>query len=224
MMKYKIYCLLVLIIMIISVGYVGATVKNDMPLLGKVIYLDAGHGGADPGALYKNIQEKDINLEISKKLEEKLSSLGAIVYQTRYGDYDLSVPHTINRKRSDLSRRGNIINNSLCDLYLSIHLNAETSSSWRGAQVFYDDINADNEKIAKIMQELFKKKLYSNRKYKKVNDLYLSKWVERPGVLLEVGFLSNPNDRYLLKSKNYQEKLVNIISEGVLQYFIDKNS
>lgn len=218
MLKYKFGVLCLFLMCICGIGYVGA-VNQDMPLLGKVIYLDSGHGGADPGALYKNIQEKDINLEISQKLEEELSSLGAIVYQTRYGDYDLSVPYAYNRKRSDLSRRGNIINDSKCDLYLSIHLNAETSSNLQGAQVFYDDINPENEKIAKIMQELFKKKLYSRRKYKKVNDLYLSKRVERPGVLLEVGFLSNPNERYLLKTKTYQTKLSHVITEGVLLYF-----
>ena len=105
--------------------------------------------------MYKNVLEKDINLAISKRLEEELSSLGAIVYQTRYGDYDLSVTYASNRKRSDLSRRGNIINDSGCDLYLSIHLNAETSSTWRGAQVFYDNINEEKEKIAIIMQEEF---------------------------------------------------------------------
>lgn len=204
-----------------GIGYVGAF-QNEMPLLGKVIYLDAGHGGRDPGALYKSIKEKDINLAISKKLEEELSALGAIVYQTRYGDYDLSVPYASNRKRSDLSRRGNIINDSGCDLYLSIHLNAESSATWQGAQVFYDDVNAENETIAKLMQALFKKKLYTKRKEKKVNDLYLSKRTDRPGILLELGFLSNPNERYLLKTETYQTKLSHIITEGVVAYFNQK--
>lgn len=213
--------LVIFLVGIMGIGYVGAF-QNDMPLLGKVIYLDAGHGGADPGALYKSIKEKDINLAISKKLEEELSALGAIVYQTRYGDYDLSVPYASNRKRSDLSRRGNIINDSGCDLYLSIHLNADSSLTWQGAQVFYDDINPENETIAKMMQALFKKKLYTQRKEKKVNDLYLSKRTDRPGVLLELGFLSNPNERYLLKTENYQTKLSHIITEGVVTYFNQK--
>lgn len=221
MWKQKILMLVIFLVGIIGIGYVGAF-QNDMPLLGKVIYLDAGHGGADPGALYKSIKEKDINLAISKKLEEELSALGAIVYQTRYGDYDLSVPYASNRKRSDLSRRGNIINDSGCDLYLSIHLNADSSLTWQGAQVFYDDINPENETIAKMMQALFKKKLYTQRKEKKVNDLYLSKRTDRPGVLLELGFLSNPNERYLLKTETYQTKLSHIITEGVVAYFNQK--
>lgn len=221
MWKQKILMLVIFLVGIMGIGYIGAF-QNDMPLLGKVIYLDAGHGGADPGALYKSIKEKDINLAISKKLEEELSALGAIVYQTRYGDYDLSVPYASNRKRSDLSRRGNIINDSGCDLYLSIHLNADSSLTWQGAQVFYDDINPENETIAKMMQALFKKKLYTQRKEKKVNDLYLSKRTDRPGVLLELGFLSNPNERYLLKTENYQTKLSHIITEGVVTYFNQK--
>lgn len=221
MVKNKIFINCFFFLCMSGIYYVQAQ-NQQMPLLGKVIYLDAGHGGLDPGAFYKNIKEKDINLAITNKLEEELSKLGAIVYQTRYGDYDLSVPHNNNRKRSDLSRRGTIINESKCDLYLTIHLNADASTTLRGAQVFYDDIHDDNQEIAKIMQKLFHDKLYSKREYKKVNDLYLSKWVDRPGVLLELGFLSNANDRYLLKSKEYQIKLSHVIAEGVLQYFNQK--
>lgn len=218
MHKYKIYVFLFLTIGILCFNYTYAS-NNSLPLLGKIIYIDPGHGGLDPGALYKTINEKDINLEISKKIEESLTRQGAIVYMTRYGDYDLSANNTINRKRSDLSRRSNIINRSNCDLYLSIHLNAETSSTWRGGQMFYDDINTKNKQIAEIFQKLFKEKLNSNREYKKVNDLYLQKRAKVPGILIEVGFLSNPNDRYLLKQDSYQSKVADVITEGVIEYF-----
>lgn len=190
-----------------------------LSLFGKVIYIDAGHGGVDPGAMYKNIMEKDINLSISKILEDKLTKVGAIVYLTRYGDYDLAVNNTINRKRSDLSRRGNIINRSECDLFVSIHLNAESTGIWRGPQVFYDDINKENEEFAKILQLNLNQELNSDRKYKLTNDMYLQKRIKRPGVLIEVGFLSNANDRYLLKTKSYQDKVSNIIMNSIIQYF-----
>lgn len=218
MLRYKISVLFIFLICLFSYHFVNAN-ESELPLFGKVIYIDPGHGGVDPGAMYKGIMEKDINLTISKKIEEKLTKLGAIVYLTRYGDYDLSVNHTINRKRSDLSRRGNIINKSGCDMFLSIHLNAEDTGTWRGAQIFYDDIHEKNEEIAKIFQNLFVKKLNSNRKYKKTTELYLQKRVKQPGVLMELGFLSNSNDRYLLKQDSYQEKIANIISEGLIQYF-----
>ena len=174
MLKYKIYVLFLFILTLGSINYINAN-NNSLPLFGKVIYIDPGHGGLDPGAMYNGIKEKDINLEISKKLENKLTSMGAIVYLTRYDDYDLSANNTINRKRSDLSRRGNAINKSDCDIFLSIHLNAEDSSTWRGAQVFYDDTNEKNEEIAKIFQEQFKKDLKSTRNYKKVDELYLQR-------------------------------------------------
>lgn len=107
----------------------------------------------------------------------------------------------------------------MCDMYLSIHLNAETSSSWHGAEAYYDDINSENEKIAKIIQEEFQKSLASKREYKKTDTMYLHKRIERPGVLLEVGFLSNPNDRYLLTQDTYQDKVATTIMNGIIRYF-----
>lgn len=218
MLRYKICVLFLFIFSIFTVDLVSAD-TNDLPLFGKVIYIDAGHGGVDPGAMYKDIMEKDINLSISKVLEDKLEKLGAIVYLTRYGDYDLAVTHTINRKRSDLSRRGNIINRSMCDLFVSIHLNAESTGIWRGAQVFYNNNNEKNERFAKILQSNFKKRLSSRRDYKLSNDLYLQKRIDRPGVLIEVGFLSNASDRYLLKQDSYQNKVATVIADSMIEYF-----
>lgn len=218
MLRYKICVLFLFIVCIFTVDLVSAD-TNDLPLFGKVIYIDAGHGGVDPGAMYKDIMEKDINLSISRVLEDKLEKLGAIVYLTRYGDYDLAVTHTINRKRSDLSRRGNIINRSMCDLFVSIHLNAESTGIWRGAQVFYNNNNEKNEEFAKILQGNFKKRLSSRRDYKLSNDLYLQKRIDRPGVLVEVGFLSNASDRYLLKQESYQNKVATVIADSMIEFF-----
>ena len=193
--------------------------SNDLELLGKVIYLDPGHGGVDPGATYKDIYEANINLEISKKLMSILENKGAIVYLTRDGNYDLSANNAINRKRSDLSRRANIINRSMCDLYLSIHLNAEQTSTWRGAQVFYDDVNEKNVKLARIMQDVLKEDLKTTRKYKLTNEMYLHKRITRPGILIEVGFITNPSDRYLLLKSDYQLKVASSITNGIIKYF-----
>ncbi len=150
---------------------------------------------------------------------EALRKEGAIVYLTRYGDYDLAVTNAWNRKRSDLSRRANIINRSECDLYLSIHLNAEDSGTLYGAEVYYDTINPDNKKIAEIFQKIFKDKLNSNRDYKENSTKYLQRRVSRPGVLLEVGFLSNSSERALLTNDTYQNKIVNAIKDGINIYF-----
>ncbi len=137
---------------------------------------------------------------------------------TRYGDYDLSINDS-RRKKGDLSRRSQIINTSQSDMYISIHLNAEASGVWQGAQVFYDDINPKNEEIAKIMQQHFKNSLKSTREYKRITDVYLNKETKVPGVLVEVGFLSNSNDRYLLKQSDYQQKIADTIKNGIIDYF-----
>ncbi len=217
-MRYKICVFLLFLICLFATKYVYAS-TNEFPLIGKVIYIDIGHGGNDPGAMYKDILEKDINLEIGKKIEQSLLKKGAIVYLTRYDDYDLSVTNTINNKRSDLSRRGNLINKSGCDLFISIHLNAEETGLWRGAQVFYNSKLEKNKKLAEIIQKYFKKNLNSNRKAKVDNSLYLLKRIDRPGVLLELGFLSNSNDRYLLKQGSYQNKISDTIVNAIIHYF-----
>lgn len=221
MFKYKICVFLFLILGIFGFNFVSAE-ENNLPLLGHIIYIDPGHGGLDPGAIYMNIKEAPINLEISEKLEEALTKKGAIVYMTRYGDYDLSLPNASNHKRSDLNQRIKLINESNCSLFLSIHLNADISESWYGAQVFYDDINSENAILAEFLQNEFSKSLKSKRKIKEISDLYLYRKVERPGVLVEVGFLSNANERYLLRQDSYQEKLVDTIVTGVINYLDSK--
>lgn len=221
MSNYKIYVLSFLIIGILSINLINAK-TNDKPLMNKTIYIDPGHGGRDPGAISKDIAEEHINLAISLKLKDKLEALGAIVYLTRYGDYDLAVPYARDRKRSDLSRRVNVINKSNCDLYLSIHLNADTSSAWRGGQVFYDDINEENKKVAKILQQELKKYLGTRRKIQEMTDMYIHRRVDRPGVLVEVGFISNPGERYALTRNYYQEKVAKVITGGVVKYFTGK--
>lgn len=218
MIKYKIYVVFLLVIFICGFSFVQAT-STTLPLLGKVIYIDPGHGGKDPGATYKDIYESNINLSISLKLGNILEKNGAIVLYTRTGDYDLAINNAINRKRSDLSRRANVINESNCDMFISIHLNSIASSTWKGAQVFYDDINSENKKIAEIFQSVLKENLKTTRKYKEMNDMYMYKRIKVPGVLVEVGFLSNPNERILLQDNTYQNKVSQSLYEGVIKYF-----
>lgn len=214
-MRHRFQMLFLLILMICTFSFLKVK-GNEMPLVGKVIYLDAGHGGVDSGANYKDILEKDINLSIVKLLALKLESLGATVYLTRYGDYDLSNIGVYYRKQSDLYNRAKIINESDADIYISIHLNSTTSSTWSGAQVFYDDIHPENVKIAGIMTEA----LGTKREVTGIETMYFNRRVNVPGVLIEAGFLSNANDRSKLIKEEYQEELVNQIIKGVLTYFI----
>lgn len=216
MLKYKIYVLFLFLIFIVGINIVYA--NNSLELIGKTIYLDPGHGGRDPGATYKSIKESDINLEISLELKEELEKNGAFVYIIRDKDIDLSDDRN-NRKRSDIVARIRKINNSDCDLYLSIHLNSVASSVWYGSQVFYDDINPLNVVLAEEIQKELKKKTNTKREIKEIKDILLNRRIEKTGVLLELGFLSNPNDRYLLRKSEYQEKLSKSITKGIINYF-----
>ena len=213
-MRYKI---IMLSIFVISLSIFGK-VKADNSLYGKCIYLDPGHGGVDPGAYYGGVKEADINLSIAFKLRDELENVGATVYLTRDGDYDLS-NNASDRKRNDLYKRVKLINNSGCDMYLSLHLNATKSTSWHGAQVFYDDINSNNVKLAAILQKQLKVDLKTNRKHKEVTDGYIYRRVKIPGVLVEMGFLSNPYEREKLKTENYQYLIARSLVRGIKKYF-----
>ncbi len=201
-----------------SVNQVNAYV-NDFPLLGKTIYLDAGHGGKDPGAIYDNVYEKDINLDIVKKLQFELEKMGAVVLLTRDDDYDLASIDAKKRKQSDLLKRANLINESKCDMYISIHLNAYSSTKWSGLQIFYDDINPNNKILAEIMNETLKSNLKTVREIKRENGYFMYHKINVPGILIESGFITNSNDRYKLKDSNYQTILARNIVLGVVNYF-----
>lgn len=189
-----------------------------MPLKDKVIYLDPGHGGVDSGATYKDILEKDINLKFCYLLKSKLENKGATVYMTRYDDYDLALPNAYFRKRSDLENRAKVINESNSDIYLSIHLNSTTSSKWSGLQIFYDDVNSTNKKLANILNE----SIGSNRKITEISTKYMYKRINVPGVLIELGFLSNYQDRNNLLDDKYLDSLGNKIVDGVCVQFDNK--
>lgn len=215
MSKYKIYVFLFIILLVFSIFFVKAKSSN---LYGKIIYIDPGHGGNDPGCVYQNIYEADINLEFSFILKKELENKGAIVYMTRYDDYNLALIDVKNKKRSDLNNRSNMINKSDCDLYISIHLNSYPSNIWKGAQVFYTDNNLYNIKLAYILQNELIKNTNTKREAKKITG-YLFDKIEVPGVLIELGFLSNIEDRNNLISENYQKKLSKVITNGIVNYF-----
>lgn len=216
----KTLIILILIIMLLISGLIISVyaATNPLPLFGKVIYIDPGHGGKDPGTNYKNIYEKNINLSVSKKLEDILVKKGAIVYMTRYGDYDLAAPKTGARKYSDLIERVKLINYVKPDLYLSIHVNAYQSSKWQGATVYYDDINDKNIELAQIMQDSFKENLGSSRNFMEIYNIFINRRVKTPGLLIEVGFMSNPAERNKLITNQYQKKIADAIFKGIIKF------
>lgn len=214
---YKILCITLLIVSITTVCNANEKIIN-LPLFGRVIYIDPGHGGRDPGAMSGKIMEKDIVLKISKILEDKLTREGAIVYLTRYKDEDLSSKWDPLKKRGDLYRRIMLYKKNNADLYLSIHLNSSGSKSDNGIEVLYNNINKNNKVLGTLLMDNFKKDFKNVRNLLTTN-LYMYKSTTVPGVLIECGFISNPNERYLLQKKSYQEKLSDTITKSVIEYF-----
>ena len=208
----------IITILLISAIFINKEVKALLPLSGKIIIIDPGHGGKDPGTISDGIYESEINLQISKYLELELTKMGATVILTREGNYDLSTPNAKWRKKSDFDNRINLINNSKANLYLSVHLNYLDDAKYYGAQVFYN--NEENQKIANQIQEIINKELKNDRTTKKIpNRTYMYSKLNIPGVLIECGFLSNYKENELLKSSEYQQKLAKIITEGIINYY-----
>lgn len=214
----KIIKISLILVLLISALFINKEVEALLPLSGKIIIIDPGHGGKDPGTISDKIHESDINLEISKQLEIELTKMGATVILTREGNYDLSTPNAKWRKKSDFDNRINLINNSKADLYISIHLNYLTDSKYYGAQVFYN--NAENQKIASSIQEILNNELNNDREIKKIpSRTYMYDKLNIPGVLIECGFLSNYKEKELLKTSEYQQKLAKIITKGIINYY-----
>lgn len=191
--------------------------KNN--LYGKVIVIDPGHGGKDNGAEVNNVLEDEINLNISKLLYQKLFDQGCIVHITRVGDYDLAPQDSNSRKMKDLKRRVQFINEVDADLFISIHLNIYEQSNVNGIQVFYQEYKDESKKLAKLMQNEFNKNINTKNKKSKIGDYYLLNNTYPIGVLIECGFLSNDEERQKLLSKEYQEKLSNIILKCIKNYY-----
>ncbi len=217
MNKYKLLILICFFLLTISLPNVTASI-NNLNLIGKIIILDAGHGGKDSGAKNGKIVEKELNLLLVKKLEKELTSRGATVYLTREEDNDLSV-RTAERKRSDLYNRAKYINTIKPNMYISIHLNSSTSPSWKGLQVFYNQNNKENKLLAEAITNTLKDKINNIREIKEENNYYMYKNIKYPGVLIEAGFISNPDENYLLRQEEYQNKLITLIAEAIEKYY-----
>ncbi|ANS75965.1 N-acetylmuramoyl-L-alanine amidase [Paenibacillus yonginensis] len=195
----------------------------SLPLAGKVIALDPGHGGPDGGAESRDgIIEKDINLSVALYLRDYLQQAGAVVYMTREEDKDLANPDTSSyskRKTEDLKKRVRLIEEKEAKLMVSIHMNSIPSSKWRGAQTFYHPSHPESQALADLVQEELRTNLENTDRVAKSADyVYLLKELKIPSVLVEVGFLSNPGESKLLGDEDYQRKVAASIYKGILRY------
>lgn len=187
-----------------------------------VIVIDAGHGGRDGGKIsVDNVTyEKDINLAIAYKLKSYLEAEGITVIMTRETDDGLYVESDGNKKAADLRRRIEVIERASPVLVVSIHQNSYHESYVRGAQTFYYSTSAEGKELAEIIQEQLCLSLdpENGRKAKANDSYYLLKKTSVPIVIVECGFLSNPEEAALLTTKDYQDRMAFQIHLGVMQY------
>lgn len=198
------------------------------PIPRKVCFIiDAGHGGVDGGAVScTGIYESHINLQIALRLDDLLHLLG---YKTRMiRTEDISI-HTSGqtigaKKSSDLKERVRIVNETPNAILLSIHQNFYTDSFYKGAQVFYPDTD-ESQLLAKQLQNAFVQTLNigSKRQIKKTEGLYLFRHIQKPGVLIECGFLSNYEEEMLLRDPIYQKKICCVVASACANYLLLQN-
>ena len=211
------YVSVIFVFLFLFLAMYSYPVRADLPLQGKVIAIDSGHGGLDPGSLYDDIYEKDITLSIGKYLENYLSEMGATVIMTRTSDEDLSNGVKNHRKKADFDERIKIINQNIVDMYVSIHLNYLTDTRYYGAQVFY---NKENENLAKDIQEYLNKNTNTDREIKKIpTSTYMYDKLTTKGVLVECGFLSNAMERSKLVTKEYQSEFAKVLAEAISHHY-----
>jgi N-acetylmuramoyl-L-alanine amidase len=206
------------------------SVTNDEKVQ-RIVVLDAGHGGEDPGAVsdYSGIKEKDVNLIIAKKAKELLENEGYKVLLTREEDvlvYEPGTQRMFQKRKQDLLKRKKMMDESGADAVVSVHLNKFEQTQYHGAQVFFPHNSPDSTKLAVSIQKSIKETA-DPRDYRqalvrgKVNELpiIIFRDLKVPTVVVECGFLSNVEEDSRLASEEYQGKLALAIKQGIVNYF-----
>ncbi len=189
------------------------------------VVVDAGHGEPDGGAIGVNgTLEKDINLSIALKIQEILENRGIKVIMTRADDNSIcdTNAETLHEKKvSDMHKRESIMNNSNADLFISIHMNSFTDSSSSGLHVFYSRNHPEIEPLAVTIQDSISKITGAKAHSVKTasNSLYLMKKPVPPAILVECGFISNPQEEMLLNDELYQSKIAFAIANAIIDEY-----
>ena len=218
---------LLVVIIFIGIAQAGSrsvtAIKQDTPVPRKYCFvIDPGHGGIDGGATScTGVLESAVNLEISLKLNDLMRFLGFDTVMTRTTDSSIHTKgETIAaQKVSDLKERVRIVNETENALLISIHQNTFSDSRYGGAQVFYAP-KGDSRQLAEQLQSAFSLTVNpgNNRKCKTSNGIYLMEHIDKTGLLIECGFLSNPQEEAKLRDSNYQKQLCCVIASTVAGY------
>ncbi len=184
------------------------------PLAGQIIYIDAGHGGIDPGACGQEIIEKDVTLSVALYLGARLEKDGAKAVYTRTGDYDLET-----EDKDDVEERIKLIKTSGATIAISLHCNSFTDSSEWGAQTFYSaSKHSDSKRLAQLVQAQLIEETGTERDISSNLAHFILSNSEVPTVTVEMGFLTNRDEEKLLGSASYQQKIAECIRKAVLEF------
>lgn len=197
---------------------------DTVPSRNYTVVIDAGHGGSDPGSIgYKTkVHEDELNLTMSKLLKAKLEKAGINVVMTRENDKALIEGTGKKWKRKDMEARRDLIKKTRPNMVVSLHQNSYTNHSLRGAQVFYDKRSEISKQIAESIQEQFKLSLDRSIKAPSPGDYFMLKCSDAPSVIVECGFLSNVEEEKLLLSPEYQDKIIDAIFKGIVNFLQNK--
>jgi len=223
MKKILIITLSILVLFLVSIPLIRANTNRNRPIepcYETTIILDAGHGGKDGGASSRDgLIERDLVFKITQMVEEKLRLQGFDVVITRQDERDLASEYASNRKKEDLARRVEILNNSENAIAVSIHANAISNTRWSGAQVFYDAKSLENKEFATHIMNAMRSNIEGlTREQRPISNIYILRNSQIPTALVEVGFLSNPTEARLLSDADYQQLIAYAIFEGILSY------
>lgn len=222
---------LVFAVLLVSNVFIGAYTNSDSYAAAlqleserRLIIIDAGHGGEDPGAVgVTGDYEKDLNLAIAKEIGDILISRGYAVLYTRTEDKLLYTDEENVkgiRKISDLKNRCKIAAEYPEATFISIHMNSYASSKYSGLQVYYSTKNEESYALARSVQERVKSELQpdNNRKIKEGKSIYVLENIDNTAILIECGFLTNPEECKKLSEKEYQKQLSLSIVYGIIEY------
>lgn len=219
-------------LILLMAGTAGISARQEVAVLsyslaGRTIVIDPGHGGSDPGAVGRvtGALEKDITLAISKRLALLISQAGGMPVLTRESDQELSDEgfqgSLLEKKRQDLARRVERAKQVNAEVFLSIHVNADPSPRWHGAQTFYYASSPQSQALAISIQDEMVRILGNNNRKAKEAAFYVMEKTDMPAVIVEVGFISNPAEERLLIDEMYQSKVAYAIFSGLAKYYAE---
>ena len=187
-------------------------------LSGKIITLDAGHGGSDPGAIGSDgTKEKNITLAITKAVKELLEKKGAKVYMTRTTDVDVYGPNASDA--DELQARVNVGEKYNSDLFVSLHVNSSVNKNVGGFSTYYYPKTSNDLRIAKSIQDQLTANFGVDDLGVRQANFYVIKRISMPATLVEMCFISNEKELVLMKGKWFQNKTARLIAAGIEKYF-----